>query len=123
MKAKLPYYYNAEEQTFDNAKRLRKEMTAAEKFLWKIVRRKAIQGFKFRRQHPIDYYVADFYCHKVKLVVEVDGDIHDLEEIRIKDENRDAAMRKYGLKILRVKNEDVLFNAELVVKEIEKYLV
>jgi len=122
MREHFPYYYNAKKETFDNAKHLRKKPTAAEKFLWQVLRRSAVNGFKFRRQHPIDHYVADFYCHKVKLVVEVDGEIHDLEEVKRKDENRDAAMKRYGLTILRVKNEDVLFNAELVVKEIEKYL-
>jgi len=122
MREHFPYYYNARKKTFNNAKRLRKEPTAAEKFLWQILRRKAVQGYKFRRQHPIDRYVADFYCHKARLVIEADGEVHDLEEVKRKDANRDAVMKKYGLTILRFKNEDVLFNAHIVVEEIEKYL-
>ncbi|HXB42261.1 MAG TPA: endonuclease domain-containing protein [Bacteroidia bacterium] len=123
MREKFPYYYNAQEETFDAAKRLRKELTSAEDFLWQILRRKSLKGYKFRRQHPIGYYVADFYCHKAKLIIEVDGEIHELEVVKRKDENRDAVMRRYGLTILRFKNEEILFNAEFVVKEIEKYLI
>lgn len=122
MREHFPYYYNAQKKTFTNAKRMRKEPTAAEKFLWQILRRKAVQGYKFRRQHPIDRYIADFYCHKAKLVIEADGEVHDLEEVKRKDENRDAVMKKYGLTVLRFKNEDVLFNAHIVVEEIEKHL-
>lgn len=122
MGTKPPYYYNAQKETFDNAKRLRKDSTVAEKFLWEILRRKAVQGYKFRRQHPLSYYIADFYCHKARLVIEVDGEVHDLEEVKEKDRRRDEAMRRFGLTILRFKNEDVLFNAHIVLKEIEKHL-
>jgi very-short-patch-repair endonuclease len=123
MAGKLPYYYHAEDETFDFAKRLRKKPTAAEKFLWEVLRRKAVNGTKFRRQHPIDKYVADFYCHKFRLVVEADGEIHDEESVKAKDKVRNEAMRRYGLRVLRFKDEDVLENTKFVVEEIERHLV
>ncbi len=69
-------FYNASPQIFEKAKILRKDMTATELKLWEIIKGKKILGLRFRAQHPIDVYIADFYCHPIKLVVEVDGGIH-----------------------------------------------
>ena len=63
-------------QIFEAAKQLRKEMTAAEQLLWQFLKLER-KGLKFRRQHAIGIYVADFYCHKAKLVIELDGSVHD----------------------------------------------
>jgi len=122
MLQRLPYYYRAQKESIERARKLRRESTFAEKFLWQVLRRKALQGYKFRRQHPIGQYIADFYCHNALLVIEVDGDIHDDEDIKKKDAIRDRVMRRFGLKILRFSNEEVLFNAHIVVAQIEKHL-
>ena len=98
-------------------------MTSAEKLMWQILRRNSVKGFYFRRQHPIGRYIADFYCHKVKLVVELDGDVHDSADQKEHDANRDAIMEKFGLTVLRFSNDDIFKNAEFVVNEIENFLV
>ena len=70
---------------FELAKELRRNMTDAEIILWSYLKG-GINGLKFRRQHPIGIYVADFYCHKIKLIVEVDGSIHNKKEVKDYDE-------------------------------------
>jgi very-short-patch-repair endonuclease len=75
-----PMYFGATPDIFKKAKELRKCETEAETILWKRLNRNQILGLQFRRQHPIDRFIADFYCAKIKLVVEVDGSIHELPE-------------------------------------------
>ncbi len=116
------YYYNAPEKTFELAKLLRKDMTATEKLMWQVLRRNSLKGYYFRRQHPIAWYVADFYCHDAKLVVELDGEVHDFEDIKRHDAERDELMRGLGITVLRFKNEDVRGNVDEVVREIERHL-
>ncbi len=70
-------YYGAKKETFILARELRKSLTEAERVLWSKLRNKKIEGLIFRRQHPIDIYIVDFYCHKYKMVIEVDGEIHN----------------------------------------------
>ena len=118
----LPFYYNATAETLKLAKRLRKKITKAEKFLWHELRRNNVSGYYFRRQHPIAWYIADFYCHEAKLVVELDGEVHDTEEMREHDERRDSFMEGLEIKVLRFKNEEVFGNVDAVLKEIKKHL-
>jgi len=66
----------------------------------------------------LDKYIADFYCHELKLVVEIDGSIHQLEKVKERDKNREEAIRKFGLQILRFSNEDVLLNSFVIENEI-----
>lgn len=117
------YFYGATEETFERAKSLRKEMTNGEKLFWQILRRNNVKGFYFRRQHPINRYIADFYCHKAKLVVELDGEVHNSIDAKEHDENRDAVMMNFGITVLRFKNDDAVKNTDFVVKEIEKHLI
>lgn len=72
-------FYGASNIIFKNAKALRKRQTDAERLLWQQINEKKL-GVKFRRQHPISFYIVDFYCHEVKLIIELDGGIHDLKE-------------------------------------------
>ena len=74
------YFFYAKPETIEFAKSLRRDMTPCEKLLWERLRRKNIRGVKFRRQHPIEYYIADFYCHEARLVIEVDGPVHERED-------------------------------------------
>lgn len=73
-------FYGAKPHIFEKAKELRNNMTEAEKLLWGKLQKNKIMGLRFKAQHPIDIFIADFYCHKLKLVIEVDGGIHNLPE-------------------------------------------
>ena len=121
-KSNFQMYYNATEHIQDRAKELKKRETKAEKILWEYLRAKKINGLKFRRQHPIERFVVDFYCHKAKLVIELDGSIHNLEDVIERDKGRAAEIEKYDLKIIRFMNEEVINKIEYVIEEIKKQL-
>ena len=97
----------APSDSFSKAQFLRRNETIAEKLLWEKLRNNQLEGLKFRRQHPVNIYIADFYCHKFKLIIELDGDYHDQEEQKQKDEVRTEVLRLNDLKIIRFKNEEV----------------
>jgi len=100
-------YYGASELIIKRAKELRKNTTETEEILWSFLKNNSILGLHFRRQHPIKTFIADFYCHKIKLVIEVDGEIHYKNESREKDDNRNAEMERLGLTLLRFSNFEV----------------
>ncbi len=102
------------------AKTLRRNMTLAEKRLWSALRTNRLDGFHFRRQQIIEGFIVDFYCHAARLVVEVDGPVHD-EQVEY-DAERSRMMAARGLQILRVKNEEVMQNLEDVLKRIRANL-
>ena len=97
----------APSDSFTKAQFLRRNETKAEKLLWEKLRNNQLEGLKFRRQHPVNIYIADFYCHKFKLIIELDGDYHNQEEQKHKDEVRTEVLRLNDLKIIRFKNEEV----------------
>ena len=97
----------APSDSFSKAQLLRRNETKAEKLLWEKLRNNQLEGLKFRRQHPVNINIADFYCHKFKLIIELDGDYHDQEEQKQKDEVRTEVLRLNDLKIIRFKNEEV----------------
>ena len=99
-------FYGAKRSIFQNAEVLRKDMTVAEKKLWDRLNKSQL-GVRFKAQHPIDIFIADFYCHKFKLIIELNGDYHNQEEQKQKDEVRTEVLRLNGLKIIRFKNEEV----------------
>ena len=113
------FHYNAFPETFRNAQALRKNMTLAEKILWKELRNRKFSGLKFRRQHPIGQFIADFYCPGKGLVIELDGGIHKLEERIEKDLNRTAELDRLGLIVIRFTNDDVLNNINDVLEKIK----
>jgi very-short-patch-repair endonuclease len=98
------------------AKELRWPMTSAEAALWERLRTKQLHGLKFRRQHPIDRFIVDFFCHAQRLVVEVDGDIHD--EQREYDEARTQWLSQRGYRVLRFGNDKVLRDIDRVLRQI-----
>ena len=104
------------------ARELRKKQTVAETFLWQLLRKRQLLGFKFRRQHQFGDYVADFYCHEANLVIECDGSAHDPNEHWHHDQNRDAYMTAQGLPVLRFTNERILNNTDQVLEEVATYL-
>ena len=115
-------FYGAIPITFERAKFLRNNMTQSEKFLWKYLKSNQFKGLKFRRQHPINIFIADFYCHQVKLVIEVDGEIHQQIENMDWDNGRTAELENFGLKVIRFTNNQVLNEIEMVLKEIESVI-
>jgi imidazole glycerol-phosphate synthase subunit HisF len=119
---KQSMFFDASHSIFENAKQLRKNMTEAEKLLLASLK-KNIKGFKFRSQHPIGIYIADFYCHKMKLVIELDGSIHDNEEIKRNDIERQQWLEHQGLIVVRFKNEEIVNDIDTVLKTIETYLL
>jgi very-short-patch-repair endonuclease len=94
-------------------------MTPAEKLLWQELRANKL-GVHFRRQQIIAGFIVDFYCHKAALVVEVDGDIHDLQQEE--DARREKVLSELGLRIIRFKNDDVVRNKSTVVGTIRELI-
>ena len=107
-------------EKLQRAKELRREMTPAEKLLWQEVRAKKL-GVRFRRQQIIQGFIVDFYCHKAGLVIEVDGDIHDLQ--KDEDASREKALSELGLRIVRFRNDDVVRNLSAVVGRIRELVL
>ncbi len=104
------------------ARRLRKESTSAESELRNKLRNRKLEKLKFIRQHPIGRYVADFYCHEHKTIIELEGKIHNKADQRQYDEVRFLDLSAQGYKILRIKNEEVLNNIELVLTMIVEFV-
>ena len=100
------------------ARELRKNQTPAEETLWQLLRNKKLNGLKFRRQHQIGHYIVDFYCHERKLIVELDGAVHDTPERQKHDSVRNKFLTSSGFKIIRFRNEEVFNNIEEVLKQI-----
>jgi len=119
----LPMHYLASDQGFANGRALRQQQTESEKAFWEVVRGSRLDGLKFRRQHPIGPFIADFYCHQYKLVIELDGSVHDEVEQQDYDQNRDSWMREYGLTILRFTNQDVFENMDFVKQQIRQLII
>lgn len=116
-------HHGAKGEIFDFARILRKEQTSAEDLLWNRLRSQNLDGYKFRRQHPIKNWIADFYCHEAKLVIEVDGRIHLAKQQKQSDEGRSYELEGLGLKVIRFTNEEVMGNINNVLKEIKKHLI
>ncbi len=105
----------------ERARENRKNMTKAEKKIWyDILSKKKLDGYKFLRQKPILHFIADFYCSELKLVIEIDGDIHDKKKEY--DAERTIKIEKEGLNIIRFSNEDVLHNIEGVKSELLRFI-
>ena len=98
-------FFGAANSIFENAKDMRENMTEAEQKLWSRINNKQL-GFRFKPQHPISRFVADFYCHKLKLIIEVDGGIHLGRTEKEYDINREAVLKRYGIKVIRFTNEE-----------------
>lgn len=96
------------------ARELRRRMTAPEHALWQCLRRRQLDGFRFRKQHPIGQYVLDFYCPAARLAIELDGSHHASAEERVRDAERSAVLAEHGIRVLRFWNHDVYANLKAV---------
>jgi len=116
------YYQN--KSSFNHRRlKLRQEQTTSEKLLWLHLKNRQILEELFRRQYNIDYYIVDFYCHKLKLIIEVDGDIHDLKEVKEHDEKREIYLKRNNYHVIRFTNEQVLFELEKTLIEITNQIM
>ena len=106
-------------QKLQRAKELRREMTPAEKVLWQELRANKLE-VHFRRQQVIQGFIVDFYCHKAGLVIEVDGDVHDLQ--KEEDERREKVLSALGLRVVRFENDEVVRGLSAVVGKITKLI-
>jgi len=111
-------FYESSPIIFANAKKLRNEPTSSEIIFWSLLKQH-FSNFRFKRQHPISQYIADFYCHKLKLVIEIDGSIHQTEEAKESDFIRDEFMKSLNLEVLRFTNEEICKNTEAVVEKLK----
>jgi very-short-patch-repair endonuclease len=111
-------FYGAGQNIFEKATVLRKNMTLPELILWKKLKDRKLFKTKFRRQHPVDIFIVDFYCHEHKLVVEIDGEIHLNNETYDYDSGRTNDLNKFGIKVLRFSNYQVIFKIDSVITRI-----
>jgi len=114
-------FYEVGPIILQRAKALRSRPTDAEQKLWEHLRTHPY-GYKFRRQHPLNYYIVDFYCHAKKLVIEADGSIHNKADIMMNDQECEAALRSLRLTVLRFTNDEILKNTEQVINTINEHL-
>ena len=114
-------FYKASPLIFEMARELRSQQTHAETILWEYLKTKP-SGYKFRRQHPIGIYIVDFYCHKLKLVIEADGSIHNVKEVKEHDKERQIALEENNIKVIRFTNADILNEMKTVIDRIQKMM-
>jgi very-short-patch-repair endonuclease len=103
---------------YQYGRELRQSATNAEKVLWEYLRNRKLNGLKFRRQHPIDKFIADFYCHERKLIIELDGSVHDDKMNAQYDEARSYELKGSGIKVIRFRNNEVENNISFVLNRI-----
>ena len=108
---------NKIESLLKKAKEMRKSPTQTEEIIWEILRDEKL-GFQFRRQHIIDHFIIDFVCLKKGLIIEIDGDIHDLQKER--DIERDNRLKELGFSILRFSNDNILSDIDMVISKIKE---
>ena len=112
----------ASPRLFHFARENRKRATEAEKILWFHLRNAKCRGVKFRRQHPIDNFIADFYCPKARLIIELDGDYHQEIGQTQYDEGRTYELQELNLRVIRFKNSEVVNEIEKVIDAIATML-
>ncbi|HEY5773972.1 MAG TPA: endonuclease domain-containing protein [Chitinophagaceae bacterium] len=106
-------------EIFQIAERLRRDMTVTEKIIWDKVCKNQL-GVRIRRQHPAWKFIADFYCHQVRLVIEIDGGIHLRSENKEYDISRDIILKEFQIEILRFTNDEVINEPDLVIEKIKR---
>lgn len=111
---------NLRRPAVDRARKLRREMSLPEVLLWQQLKSRP-NGLKFRKQHPIDPYIVDFYCPEKRLVVEVDGITHDMGENPARDEQRNAWLVERKLEVLRIAAKDILKDVTAAAQSIADY--
>lgn len=112
----------ASRELIARARQLRREATTAESLLWELLRDRRLLGRKFRRQHPIGQFIADFFCDDARLIIEIDGAVHREPTQQERDRLREEILREHGFAILRFTNEQIFDHTEQVLQEIAAYV-
>ena len=112
-------HFGASSFLFKRAEALRKFCTWEEEVIWGYLSGNKL-GVKFRRQHPLLFYIADFYCHQLRLVIEIDGSIHNKEDVKVDDAIRQRDIEELGITVLRFSNFQVKNNPEIILEQISK---
>ena len=118
-----PFYFGASPDLLNKAAALRKNMTKAEQRLWEELRNRKLNGFRFRRQHPIGIFIVDFFCYEAMLSIEIDGSVHDTSFQSERDIERSKMLSELGIKELRFINKQIFNSLESVVEEISNHLI
>lgn len=105
--SQYPFFHGASPDSFEKARVLRNNTTEAEDELWRHIRRRQLEGLRFRRQHPVSNFILDFYCHEARLAIELDGPIHNNPNQKSYDEERNKVIESLGIRTIRFKNEDI----------------
>ena len=103
------------------SRRLRNNLTYGEVFLWSKLRKRQMRGYKFRRQFPIENYIADFYCNELKLIIEIDGSSHDESKYKY-DLKRQKRLETLGYKVIRFTETETLRHIDDVLQSIENFI-
>ena len=112
----------ASRELIARARQLRREATTAESLLWELLRDRRLLGRKFRRQHPIGQFIADFFCDDARLIIEIDGAVHREPTQQERDRLREEILREHGFAMLRFTNEQIFDHTEQVLQEIAAYV-
>jgi cyclase len=114
-------FYGAIKPIFERAEELRKNPTFEENLLWQYLKGNQL-GVRFKRQHPIWLYIADFYCHEIKLVIEIDGSIHNLKEVKERDIVREDDIVSFGIRVIRFRNSEIRNSIIQVLEKISEVI-
>src|SRR5882757_5392345 len=113
----MDMHYGASRLIFQRAEELRKFPTHEEEIVWGYLKGNQL-GVKFRRQHPLLFYIADFYCHALKLVIEIDGLVHNKTDVKINDSIRQKEIESLGIHVVRFTNTQVLQTPEIILQSL-----
>ena len=116
--SEIPMFFEAPADIILKAKQLRSHMTRAEFIVWNFLKCKNVLGMRFRTQQPLGLYIADFFCFKLNLVIEIDGEIHHTESRQEYDIERSQNLKKWGIDVIRFSNYEVMNKFEFVQNEI-----
>ena len=115
--------YSNHPATKEYRRLLRMTETSTERMLWKRLRGKQLDGYRFRQQHGFGPYVLDFYCPSIRLCIELDGGVHNDEKVKQKDEERTVFLKQNRIQVLRFRNEEVEQNIEYVLERIKDFIL
>ena len=112
-------HYNKSSEK-EKRRKLRQNSTRSEDLVWRFLRDRQMFGYKFRRQYSIDQYVLDFFCPEIKFAIELDGATHHDPEQKEYDSKRQKFLETFGIKFIRIPDEDLFGNPNMVFEKIEK---
>jgi very-short-patch-repair endonuclease len=118
-----PFYFGASARMLQLAGDLRRAMTEAVKMLWQRLRDRQLNGFRFRRQHPVNEFIVDFFCYEAMMAIEVDGSVHADSYQLERDTERTRILNRFGIQVIRFTNTEVETEMERVIERIKENLL